>query len=538
MKKGLKKKLVISLLITCTAIISCQEQAKDKEPQSDIKLGATIGELSEVFTPEPIEVEGYGLMGGLRGTGSSQCPPQIRRYLQQYILKNLPGKTNISALIDSADTAVVYVCGKIPPIAAKGENFDLKVTALPGTETTSLEGGILWGADLRAKSRFAGTSKVLAKAEGPIYIDKIDSDQKDKSAINPADKRSGFILAGGKVLDDYHVILLIRQKDYKLTSRIRDRINERFGYGIAKATMPGQINLSILTKYKERKQKFISLVRATYLTEDISSTNQRVEQLLKLLETSKDKDSIEISIEATGNISADKVASVLNSADSEVRFRAARYLLNVGDDRGLEILRETAFDITSPFRKAAIEAIGTAARRNDAASILQSLMRDDDFEIRLAAFEQLSRLDDVSITRKLIGRNFYLEETAGTDYKNIYVSRSDRPYIILLGGPMYCVDGSFIQSEDGNITINALPGADKVSLTRKVAGLPPITIESSHKLSDIIESLCEEATVPKDSYRKAGLNIPYSDMAELLKQMCEKGAVPAEFRAGKLVQID
>jgi hypothetical protein len=477
-------------------------------------------------------------VGGLRGTGSSQCPPNVRLYLEQYLLKNLPGRKNIGKLIDSPDTAVVYVYGTIPSIASKRDSFDIKVTALPGTETTSLEDGILWGADLRTKSRFASTTKVLAQAEGPIYIDKIDAIDKDKSAIRMADKRSGFILAGGRVLDDYQLILLVRQKDYRLTSQMRDRINERFGNGTAKAMMPGQINLTIPPKYKQRKQKFISLVKATYFAEDNQTTNQRAEQFVKLLETSSNKDSIEISLEVMGRTAADKITSILNSADAEVRFRAARCLLNVGDDRGLEKLREIAFDKTSPYRKEAIEIIGTAVRRNDATAILRSLMRDDDFEIRLAAYEKLSKLDDISITRKLIGRNFYLEETAGTEQKSIYVSRSGRPYIILFGAPISCVDGSFVQSDDGNITINALPGADKVSLTRKVAGLPPITVESSHSLTDIIKTLCEEATVSKDSRRKPGLNIPYSDMAALLKKMCEKGALPADFRAGKLAQFD
>jgi hypothetical protein len=526
-----KKILKTSLLIFSFVFGSCQEQAKNKKSQTEqVNLSGTIGEISEIYVPEPIGVEGYALVGGLRDTGSSQCPPQIRNYLQQYLLKNLPGMKNTSELINSPDTAVVYVSGTMPPVSSKGDNFDVKVAALPGTETTSLEGGVLWGADLREKGRFTTTTKVLAKAEGQVYIDKIDANDKNN--------RSGLVLAGGRVIDDYQLILVIRQKDYRLTSRIRDQINGRFGSGTAKAVLSGQINVIIPAKYKLRKQKFVSLVQATYITEDAAAINQRVEQFIRSLETAGNKDAAEISLEAIGNIAADKLAGVLNSPDAEVRFRAARCLMNMGDDRGLGKLREIVFDKTSPYRKEAIETIGASARRNDATAVLQRVMRDDDFQISLAAFDQLNRLDDISITRKLIGRTFYLKETAGTKKKSIYVSRSGQPYIVLFGAPMYCIDGSFIQSDDGNITINALPGAGKVSLTRKIAGHPPITVQSSHNLSDIIETLCNEATVPRDSSRKPGVNIPYSDMIALLKKMCEKGAVQADFHFGKLAQID
>ncbi|MHC4720156.1 MAG: flagellar basal body P-ring protein FlgI, partial [Planctomycetota bacterium] len=129
-------------------------------PETD--LGTTIGSLVEVFSLESIPVEGYGLVGGLAGTGSVECPPSIRSYLQQYILSQVP---NIDAedFIGSLETAVVVVDGLMPATVSKHQYFDVRVTALAGTQTTSLEGGWLYRSELKAAGGFGITIKALAE---------------------------------------------------------------------------------------------------------------------------------------------------------------------------------------------------------------------------------------------------------------------------------------------------------------------------------------------------------------------------------------
>ena len=58
-------------------------------------------------------------MGGLNKTGSTECPPEIREYLEQYILKQLEEKTDVGKFIDSRNTAVVRVRGLMPAAAVK-----------------------------------------------------------------------------------------------------------------------------------------------------------------------------------------------------------------------------------------------------------------------------------------------------------------------------------------------------------------------------------------------------------------------------------
>jgi hypothetical protein len=62
------------------------------------------------------------------------------------------------------------------------------------------------------------------------------------------------------------------------------------------------------------------------------------------------------------------------------------------------------------------------------------------------------------------------------------------------------------------------------------------SLKTSFKLSDIIRALCEEP-VRVDEQWRGGLGVSYADVIALLKQMCDKGAVRAEFRAGPLPKI-
>ncbi len=534
--RHIKTICVVSILFVVFFIGGCGKPAKTgkepNEPAAKIDLGDTIGSLAEVFSFESIPVEGYGLVGGLSGTGSSECPAPVREYLKQYILQQLTeDKVNVDELISSHDTAVVVVQGTMPTAVPKNQYFDVRVVALPGTQTTSLEGGWLYGAELKAIGGFGIAIKALATAKGPVFIDTLSPDE--------TNKKIGYILAGGRVLDEYEINMGLRRPDYKTASLICSKLNGRFGTGTARAVSPSQIELKVPVAYKKQKQRFVSIVKAIYLTETPEATRERINTFVKKLAVSEDKYASETALEAIGNESLSKLTALLNSSQEQVRLGAARCMLNLGSDGGLNTLREIASNKDSAYRVEALEAITTSASRNDAIAISRNLLRDSDFNIRLAAYENLRKLDDIVVTQKLIARDFYLEQIAQTEHKGIFVSRSGQPRIVLFGAPIYCHDNIFIQSADGNITINAPAGQKYVSIIRKHPKRPNVMVQlkSSFELSDIIQTLCEEP-LKKTKQEHRGLNVSYAEAITLLKQMSDKGAVEAKFWAGPLPKID
>jgi len=532
MKIYLRKALWCVTLVSLLAAFGCggpgRQTAKNKSAADNNGIDDTIGMYAEIFASDAIPISGYGLVGGLNGTGSSECPTQIRTYLQKYILQRLGGaKVNVDDLISSPDTAVVIVEGMIPPAASKNQRFDVRVTALPGTQTTSLEGGWLYGVDL-FEARQVGTSiKPLAAAEGPVFTD---------SAISGSqDPRTGYVLGGGTVVEEYKVNLALRLPDYRIVSQIRNRINERFGYEIAVALAPGSIELRIPTKYLEAKSRFIQLVRATYIVESPELTEKRIMTHIEKLAGSKDKNASEIALEAIGNAAMPKLAALLNSSDPEVRLRAARCMFNLGDQRGRESLWGIATDKKSSYRIEAIDALVNISAGQDVTSMLQSLLRDDDLSIRLIAYENLVRLRDVTVSRKLIANSFYLDQVTQTGKPAILVSRRIQPRIALLGSPIYCRSNIFIETQDGTITINVPAGEKYATIIRKHPRRPDtiIQLKSSLDLADVIETLCREPLTPT-AQGGPGLGVPYSTLVGLISKMVDSGAIQAEFYAGPL----
>lgn len=523
-------------LLLLSFVCGCQQQGSvgkgQKQFTSPPELGPAIGSLAEVLIPGSIVVEGYGLAGNLNGTGSSQCPPQVRAYLTRYILSQLSGqKMDVNKLIDSHDTAVVLIQGILPLIPSKDQFFDVQVTALQGTSTTSLEGGWLYTAELKAVG-LGLNARAIADVEGPVFIDTVGDSQPDKKA--------GFILAGGRVLDNFTIGLVLREPDYRVTSDIRNRLNGLFGDGVAKAVSPSRIEVIIPDRYKEQRERFASLVRSTYLTYTPEVTEKRVSTFARLLDTSQDKEASEIALEAIGTDSIGMLNVLLNSTDQQVRLRAARCMLNLSNNAGLNVLQQMAFDTGSPYRVEALEAITLGAARVDAAVVSRKLLLDRDFQVCLAAYEQLRKLDDVALKREFIGRSFYLEQVAQTGHRVIFVSRSGQPRIVLFGAPIYCRDNIFVQSSDGGIIINAPTGQKYVTLARKHPKRPGVVAQarSSFELADIIRKLCEEPARSSEETRRGGLGVSYAEMIALLKQLSDKGAVRAQFLAGPLPKID
>jgi len=339
-------------------------------------------------------------------------------------------------------------------------------------------------------------------------------------------------LAGGRVLNDTQVFFAVKEKNFRLTKQISDRINERFGIGSSRGVMQGQLILSVPARFKKREEKFFSLIRSTYLFASVQ--DKLIDKLTSELATSADKQSAETSLEAIGITAADKVFGLLNSGDELVRLRASRCLLNIGDDRGLETLRSIVYDKSSKYRMDALEALAYSAKRNDASIILQRLLRDDDFKIMLAAYQQLSRMNDIAISRRAVGRKFFLDTVVQSAKQYIYVTRSGPPKIVLFGPSLYLRVGAFVQSSDGTITINAPSNIDSVQVIRQLSNKQPLKLECSYSLADIIQTLSE----PGDSTTRRGLNVPYDTTIAITKQLCVKQAVMAEFFASEPAKIE
>lgn len=527
--------IVLLLVAVLLAAAGCGQssEARRLATQADgAELGPTIGSIADVVTPMPIPVEGFGLVGNLAGTGSATCPPQVRAYLKRYILSQLPNEAlNLEELINSNTTAVVLLEGTIPAIASKGDHFDVRVSLMPGSETTSLRGGWLYKAELRPQGPGGSASRPLGTVEGPVFVNMVE--------VAKPDVTTAYVLGGGRTLDDYSGIITLQKPDYVLAGAIRDRLSGRYGFDLARAMSPRVIEYALPPDYQRRKMQFVALVAATYMNETPQLTRTRTDRFVQQLAAGQDEERSEIALEAIGRECLGQLASLLNSPDEEVRFRAARCMLNLRDDSALGTLRQIALDPKSAYRLEALEAVAASARRNDAAALARLLLRDDDSRMVLAAYEYLRELGNLAVTQDFIGRSFYLEHVVATDRKGIFVARRGDPRIVVFGAPLICRDSMFVESPDGMVMIDAQPGRGYMSLMRKNPMRPGTIgpLKSGFVLSEVIRTLGSEFAQTEEGHVTA-LGVSYAEVIALLEQMCAKGAVAAEFWPGPLPKFD
>jgi flagellar basal body P-ring protein FlgI len=516
--------LILAITLAVLTVSGCSDSNKPKAAPKIAQTGL-IGDYAEVVGFAPVPVEGYCLAANLPGTGSSECPPLIRTYLRQYILSQLPPNSTVSAdgLINSLDTAVVKIEGVIPAGAYKGESFDLKVTALPGTQTTSLAGGRLYTAELTLPV----SSKKIATGEGPLYLDPADSNN----------KLSTFVLGGGRNLEDYSFTLSLRNPDYMIANAIRNKINERFEDGTALADSESVITVKFPAAYKTRKMQFMSLIKAIHIGETKEQESARVDGLIKMLSEPDKADDAENALLAIGRPCQDRVVPVLGSPDAGTRFHAARCLMQMGNDAGFNALTSAATDKSGAHRVEAIQAIAEYGPKIDARLILKRLIEDPDFKVRLAAYEALRGIGDPIITPKAIARgDFEIDQVKSPGDHIIYVYRSMHPRIVIFGSPLYTVDDVYAELPDGSIIVNSNGKNKPLSVIRKNPRRGNIMgpIKTTSNVAELIRVLCDDLPAGTDSKGAFGLGASYSDAVALLQTMCQKGMIKADFHLGPL----
>lgn len=531
----MKNTIFISLLTALiTLFCSCSPLQENTPTVEPFERYATVGTVSQYYTPMAIRVRGIGIVAGLNGTGSSECPPDIRQELEKYIWQQVPEGGIISprAMIDSQDTAVVEISGVIPAFSSTSEVFDVQLKPLSSTQTTSLDGGYLYTSELKETSRlssveqFTRFTKTLAVAEGPIYSLR----EKTQEQLN------WFILGGGRVTKSGVVKLILNDPDFLTANAIRNRINERFGSKTANPVSDSEITIYFPSQFQEQKQRFLQISESLLVAENPQIRDEHSASLIKQLISQTDAIKAELGLEAIGKPALDQLAPLLDHEDPQIRFQAGRCMLNIGDKRPLALMRTIIREPGNPYRLDAIRTVGLNARRKDALSILTYVLNDSDIQVRLQAYKMLVRLSSPVISRKSVAnRAFVVDSVTCAGPKMLYVYQSKSPRIVIFGSPVYCKDNIFIQSEDGSVTLNAKQGDRYIAVSRRHPNRPRVIgpLSSSFELSNLIQTLGELPEVGKgSSARRPGLAVPYAQIVALLEKMASHGAILAQYVEG------
>ena len=119
-------------------------------------LKGTVLEKCDLINTDGFPISGYGLVVNLADTGGTQAPNRVREYMVNQMINRKIGSRLTSVTTPQAEemlrdprVAIVRVDGFLPPGSRKGQPFDVQVSALPESGTTSLARGELFETDLR-----------------------------------------------------------------------------------------------------------------------------------------------------------------------------------------------------------------------------------------------------------------------------------------------------------------------------------------------------------------------------------------------------
>jgi len=201
-----------------------------------------LKEMVQVEGARDNQLIGYGLVGGLAGTGdqTTQVPYTVQAI--QNMMRQMGLSLNPQSFLQPTAVAAVMVTGDLPAFMQIGQKIDVTVSAMGNAK--SLRGGVLLMTELRGAD-----GQVYAIAQGSLLVSGFEaSGQAASTTVNiptVAQIPSGAIIertAKSTFTENGSILLNLDQRSFGNAARIADAINRRMG-GIAEATGPAQITV-------------------------------------------------------------------------------------------------------------------------------------------------------------------------------------------------------------------------------------------------------------------------------------------------------
>jgi flagellar P-ring protein FlgI len=199
-----------------------------------------LKELVQVEGARDNQLIGYGLVGGLAGTGdqTTQVPYTVQAI--QNMMRQMGLSLNPAAFLQPTAVAAAMVTADLPAFLEVGQRIDVTVSAMGNAK--SLRGGVLLMTELRGAD-----GQVYAIAQGSLLVSGFEaSGQASSTTVNiptVAQIPSGAIIertAKSAYAENNIVMLDLDQRSFGNAARIADAINGRMG-GLAEARGPAQI---------------------------------------------------------------------------------------------------------------------------------------------------------------------------------------------------------------------------------------------------------------------------------------------------------
>jgi Flagellar P-ring protein len=491
----------------------------------------------------------------LNGTGSTNAPPALRQALINQMKKYGLGSARMNTLsmtpervLADPNTAVVRIDGFIPAGASPGLRFDVLVTAVD-SQTTSLGSGTLWtsalginGADQAFKFMHE-----QATARGPIY-DNPYHDGQDREVAEEFGRQQAIIVAGGTVTASRDLELVLNQSSYTRSRAIADRINERFGKTtdrkpLAKPVTDQLIKIHIPPRFAGDPAGLIDLIMHLYLRMGPGFEAQQARRLVGELER---RPETEASVTLAWRSMGRPVVEVLRESYQHPLIRVRLASLEAGvwleDERASQSLAELSDDLDPAIRERVARTLVMLPRSLTGARTLKKLLDDEDTAVRVRAYESLAAINDrmisggrVSVADEQGTGVKYVIDTVPSEKPLVYITQLGVPRIAIFGPDLGFKGAMLSRHWDNRLMISAKQGQGYMEIFYQPSAWEdggagdgrrePVKLKAVPNLKTLIYLLGHKPTIEQPN---EGLGLTYSQVVEVVYQMCRRGEVDAQ----------
>lgn len=500
-------------------------------------LRGTIGAQASLVGDEPILVSGYGLVVDLDGTGSSDVPVAVRVEMEQMMTRRGVGGAGVKAgefrgispseLLNSQRTAVVLIRAAIPPGAPPGTTFDVRLDALPGTSTTSLEGGQLYTSELYRGQIRPGNpaTQPIAIARGPVFINPFK-----ESGEQSGNLRAGRILNGGVVTNPMSLMLVLDNPSHARARAIVDAINTAFprepgAPHTAIGLSEEQIELSVPPSYRQRTPEFIELLRHTRVDQGFPE-EWAVRYARALVEQPAIAQSMSWCLKAIGEPALPQIRPLYDHPEISPRLAALEAGAYLGDPTTRPYLEELALEGSPAIRPEVIRLLGRLGPDPRVNKFLRRQLDSDQIDIQVAAYEALLERADPVVRRSVVDDKFILDQVPSKN-PMVYITQSAEPRVVLFGDELRIEVPAFASIWDDRLMIDARSGDRRVRVFYRDRTTGDVTQEPVRpELAELVEFLAHESTPEEPA---PGLNLTYSETVGALSELVETDVIDARF---------
>ncbi|QQE12491.1 flagellar basal body P-ring protein FlgI [Planctomycetota bacterium] len=426
-------------------------------------LHGTIGSLATLDGYSPMLVSNYSLVVDLENTGSVQIPQHLKQFMINELRKQgvgTPSKgygwLSPERMLGDKGSAIVAVEGMIPPGAVKGQRFDLLVSALPGTDTTSVESGRLWRTELKPGGvQFPGRFiKTEASAVGPVYMPPSINDLTDQKQRREF-SRQAVVIAGGEVKKNRDLRLVLNVPSFTRSRMIADRINEKYGdykdaKDIAEAKTDTYIDITVPQRWAYRTDELLELIQSTYIEVSPGFEARQAANLARVLEQFPVEEKRVVQAwRALGKMSLEVLRIIYDHDIPHMRRAALSAGAWLGDELASKHLLEMSSGSDWKARQFAAELLVYLPDSTSGAAALGKLLNDDVRSVRLAAYNSIAIVGHEYLNRYVVRDGneevkFLIDRIQGVDKPLIYITHEyGIPRIVLFDDQMKLSEKGF-----------------------------------------------------------------------------------------------